>query len=391
MNKSMKINKRVLLWTLCMCILIRPAGLVHVLGIESISRMACLVLSGFTILMAIQSNSIPTTNMVYIMMNLWLVLCTLFRASSVDLYECFIVACTNIGIVCFICYAMRKDMLHCLKAVYVSYTALIIANFFYMFVKPEGYNLSEWISYGRGYYLFGHQNTTITYVLPAICVSLIGYRKNIIKRWQMLTTILFSLGSIIKIFSATSLVGLGVFWGVLFLLERGKVKKYLKAGWAIWIGTGACIGIVFFNIQTKGLIADFIVNVLHRTTNFTSRTTIWENALRVISSNWLIGIGYRINTTFQSLIHGSSAHNEYLFMILQGGVVLLALFYTFFIFSKRVLESSSETYVSRVFTALYFSLFIQFLTETHMHRLAVLLALIGCAEMMITDELKAKY
>ena len=207
----------------------------------------------------------------------------------------------------------------------------------------------------------------------------------------MLTTILFSLGSIIKIFSATSLVGLGVFWGVLFLLERGKVKKYLKAGWAIWIGTGACIGIVFFNIQTKGLIADFIVNVLHRTTNFTSRTTIWENALRVISSNWLIGIGYRINTTFQSLIHGSSAHNEYLFMILQGGVVLLALFYTFFIFSKRVLESSSETYVSRVFTALYFSLFIQFLTETHMHRLAVLLALIGCAEMMITDELKAKY
>lgn len=390
MNRSFKISKRVLGWALFFLILLCPAGMVHILGIARLSRVTCLIISGYAILHVFMSNSITKANIIYLLMSLWLMFCTFCNGTSDDIYECCFVAISNIGMVCFINYAICKDIASCLKSMYVTYTLLLLANFLYMVVHPMGYNLNEWTLYGRGYYLFGHQNTTITYVLPAICIALISYKKGIIKKWQMLVTVLVSIGSIVKIFSATSLVGLVVFFGVLVLLQRDIINKCLKAGWAIWIGTGTCVGIVFFNIQTKGMLADFIVNVLHRTTTLTSRTVIWEKALALIKNNLLIGIGYKVNTTFQNLIHGSSAHNEYLFMLLQGGVILLAFFYLFFIVSKKTLEKYSTTYVSRVFVALYFSLFIQFLTETHMHRIAPLLALIGCADIMIRDELTSQ-
>lgn len=390
MNRSFKISKRVLGWALLFLILLRPAGLVYIIGIERLSRVICLVISGYAILQAFVSNSLTKANIIYILMSLWLMFCTFCNGTSDDIYECCVVAISNIGMVCFISYSICKDIASCLKSMYVTYTILILLNFLYMVVHPMGYNLSEWTLYGRGYFLFGHQNTTITYVLPAICIALIAYKKGIIRKWQMLITILVSIGSIEKIFSATSLVGLVVFFGVLVLLQRGIIDKYLKAGWAILMGTGICVGIVVFNIQTKGMLADFIVNVLHRTTTLTSRTVIWEKAIALIKNNLLIGIGYKVNTTFQSLIHGSSAHNEYLFMLLQGGVILLVFFYLFFIVSKKAMEKYSTTYVSRVFVALYFSLFIQFLTETHMHRMVPLLALIGCADIMIRDELTSQ-
>lgn len=385
--KKIAISKRVIAWCILFLVLLRPSGLVYILGVERISRMICLVLSVYAFLLCITRKTLSVPIKWYIAFNLWLIVSTIFNGTSEDINECFIVSVCNIGIASFVYYILYKDLRKGLKAVYIAYSALLIANFVYMLLFPSGYNLSEWYQYGRGYYLFGHQNTTITYVLPAICVSLIAHNKRIIKKWQMLITIALAVGSIVKVFSATSLVGLAVFFAVLFLLQNGKMGKYLKAKWAIVMGTGACIGIVFFNIQTKGIIADIIVNVLHRTTNFTSRTVIWEKTLAVIQNNFFLGIGYKVNTTLQSIIHGSSAHNEYLYMLLQGGIVLLALFYTFFALSKAPLEKNNKTYISHILTALYFSLFIQFLTETHMHRIAPLLALIGCAGKLIDDEI----
>ena len=379
------VNRRCVIWLLLFLILLRPTGLAYILNIETITRMLCMLVSTLFFVVCIFQKKITVANALYIAYEGYLLVCTIFNGTYADIVEMISVAICNIGIICFVNYIIFLDFKNGIKAMYCAYFILIISNFAYMLLNPHGYNVSEWNVFERGYYLFGHQNSTITYVMPAICVSLIAGYNRIIKKWQTILLVAISVLSIILVFSATSLVGLFVFFLVYFLMKKSKLKKFLNATGAMILGSALCVGVVFLGIQTYGIAADFITNFLNRSTDFTSRTLIWDKTLDVIGRNWFFGIGYKVNASYQSLIHGSSAHNEYLYMMLQGGIILLVIFYLYFIVLKRPLEKHSTSYVTYVFTALYFSLFIQFIVETHMHRIAPLLALVGCANKIIEE------
>lgn len=380
---KISVNKRCIIWVCLFLLLLRPAGLVHILNIGALTRMLCMIISAFIFPYSVCQKKITVPNIWYIIYVVYLFLCTLFNGTRADIREMLSVAVCNIGMICFVNYIIFIDTYNGLKAMYLAYLILIISNFIYIIANPHGYNLNQWNLYGRGYYLFGYQNSIITYAMPAICVALIAGNKKIIKRWQSILLIALSVALIVMVFSATSLVGLAIFFIVLLLMQKRKMKKLLNATCAMILGTALSIGIVFFNIQTRGFAAWVITNVLNRSTSLTSRTVIWQQTLSVIRRNWLFGIGYKINTAYQAVIHGSSAHNEYLFMLLQGGIVLLVIFYVYFAVMKKPLEKYKTSYVTYVFTALYFSLFIQFIAETHMHRIAPLLALVGCANKLI--------
>ena len=215
-------NKPFPVWFFLFLLLLRPVGLVHILSIESITRLLCEIISILFFIYGVYSRKLTIPNILYIVYTLYLLLCTLFNGTNADITEMLKVAVCNIGIVCFINYIIFKDTYNALKSMYAVYLVLIVLNLLYTLKNPSGYNLHDWNTYRRGYYLFGHQNSTITYVLPAICIALIAFHKNIIKKRQAILIIVFSVASIVMAFSATSLVGLIIFFLVFGLMKMGN-------------------------------------------------------------------------------------------------------------------------------------------------------------------------
>lgn len=298
----------------------------------------------------------------------------------------------NVAMVLFVSYICHKDTDKAIQAMSSVYAILLTMNLITMYLYPHGmYNMDQWEIYHRSYWLFGHQNTTVTYALPALCLALLKMYDGDKKRKHDLPSYYLIIVSIISIIisrSITSIIGLVVFLFILWMMHRNLWEKVLNAKWAIIGGSILCVLIVFFQVQFY--FSSAIENLLQRSATFTSRTLIWDRTLAAIYENWMWGIGYKVNTVLQQTIHGSSAHNEYLYSVLQGGVVLLALFLGTFYCAARALDKIRDSSSSKMFIALIFSLFVQFLAETHMHRIAPIIALIGCASCFVNKPAHGK-
>lgn len=285
----------------------------------------------------------------------------------------------NIGIVLFINYICQKDICKALRTMFMVYFLLLLANFLCVIVYPMGmYNYDQYDAWGRGYWLFGHANATITFAFPAICISIL-YAYFFGKKSSRVLAVILIVVSVAQIFiiqSVTSMIGLVVFFAVWICIKNNLLNRLLKVKRVILVGVLACIGIVGFRIQEY--FSDFIVNVLNRSVTFTGRTNIWAKSLEIIRNNPIFGIGYHTGDYWSATILAPSSHNEYIYALVQGGVVLFALFLSIYFFAGKMLNRYRKNPCSQIFVAVICSLLTQFLVETHMHRLAALLGIMGC-------------
>ncbi len=82
-------------------------------------------------------------------------------------------------------------------------------------------------------------------------------------------------------------------------------------------------------VNKIGLFKFIIVDVLHRNLSLTDRTVIWDITIKKIINSPIIGYGMINGLSFQAMlpyITGINAHNTYLMILFNGGIILFIIF-----------------------------------------------------------------
>ena len=213
---------------------------------------------------------------------------------------------------------------------------LLLANFITVVLYPSGlYTVetvwNEWSTSERAQWLLGNKNSHGMWAVLGILISFCYinangrfYSKitNLKTKIMVYCEIIILVAGLFLVKSSTGLIAT-VLSSIAFFMYLQKADK-------IEINTKLCI--IVYGIVTCMILfgaVSFLQPILYtlfgKDVTFTGRVTIWQNALLNISRKPILGWGI-LDTGLVTDMLGSrsstSAHNQYLNSLLQGGVVL---------------------------------------------------------------------
>ena len=208
----------------------------------------------------------------------------------------------------------------------------------------------------------GHYNNTLLFSLPAICASVLYIKIN---RQYIRGTALIA-ASIILCFLSTAGTprgGILAFFMVILVesLLIYKLKATKKVRIWVWVSLAVAFNVFVLFLYRPGTISfldSFITNVLHRSTDFTGRTRIWNIAIESIIAHPIIGTGYKISAP--DMRH---AHNMYLEILMEYGIIGIALFAVFSYLYIDKIDKKKDDFLKIIFVALIFSMFLSFIVD----------------------------
>ncbi len=151
-SRSLRVNKRTLLWALLFVVLLRPSGLVYVLGISAVSRAMSWGASLLVLYLTIKGvTHCSRTNRIYIYYMLYLLTITIIVGGvRDDIVECLNMVIGNVAMVLFVSYICHKDTDIAIQAMSSVYAILLTMNLIAMCLYPHGmYNMDQWEIYHR--------------------------------------------------------------------------------------------------------------------------------------------------------------------------------------------------------------------------------------------------
>ena len=248
------------------------------------------------------------------------------------------------GILLIICAAERKD----LSLVYAFVLGCNIWNVVSLFDVINVVLHTSGDTY-RGLLLCGYDNGLGSFLLPLICFNLFfffsGYNAIITFGSSIIAALQISI-----VLSVTPLFAVVVI-GLLTLFE---IKNNIYDRIRPWILLATSY-ITFFVIVVLQMIdipfiTWFLTNVLKRTTDFSSRTYVWKSGIAYFSTSPIWGHGRNADLQ-RTLFYGvSSAHNFFLDVLTQVGVVGFTVITVYLIY---LVIHKKETYAKKNNLILY--------------------------------------
>lgn len=247
---------------------------------------------------------------------------------------------------------------------------VIFINLFTIFLFPSGlYKVQGNIN---NHYFLGHRNNSIEYLIPAICFSCINdymngkklSKNNIVLVCASFLTVFFT-------WSANAILVMALLILTLYLPTKKILQKVITCGNFFILYVIFFVSIVIYRLQYY--FSWLIVDILHRSLDFTYRTYIWDKSLYWIKKSLFIGYGYESPTLKALKIgHSNSCHNYVLdFMYMGGIIIVVVLLIVLFVVFKRL--KNSTKYVSSILTSVICSYFILwFATPIHKDVLCIM-------------------
>lgn len=273
-----------------------------------------------------------------------------------DIYSCLLSILKTLSISFLIDFSISKKSYRVLQAFEFVLSTLVYINFLSLFIYPNGMYISNVSGYYHNWFL-GFKNIHILYILPAILFSYLNdYLKDKNSSLKTKTLIFVSTISIVKVWSATGLVGL--FLILLFSLFQKKIVTSMLFSLKNYIifTLSAFFGVVILRIQN--LFKYFIVDVLKKDLTFTGRVYIWDYVLRYIARKPILGYGFE-KANFRYLKgtnpHSYHAHNVILELVYKTGFVGLTIIILIF---KDCYTKLNEFRLDRISKLLSFWMFI---------------------------------
>lgn len=210
----------------------------------------------------------------------------------------------------------------------------ILASFIYiLFIPSRGLMIYDGELVPQGVYY--HKNILARNMVLAsiIFINFSLEEKNLLKKLYNILFLILSISLIFISQSTTSIMYVSIFIIINIII---KIKKYNKTKYTkgiVFICILFNISILFISNPEMSKILENIT-FLGKNLTFTSRNDIWDFSLQHIVKNPLIGYGYSafwtnsiISNTFinEYGFHVPHAHNGYLNIILEGGLLVLLL------------------------------------------------------------------
>lgn len=124
-------------------------------------------------------------------------------------------------------------------------------------------------------------------------------------------------------------------FSTIYLVYGVKIpKKIIK----LTIIFNVILFLLLIVINKIDIFSYLIVNILNRNLTLTDRTIIWEITIDMIKARPIFGYGMIDGMAFQALlpyILGVNAHNTYLMILFNGGIILFVIFILLFVMSSK--------------------------------------------------------
>lgn len=228
-----------------------------------------------------------------------------------------------------------------LKSAALFYGLLIVLNFIFMQIYPDGYTEE----YGA-LYLFGNYNTTIRKLMPGMYGGLLYsfYKKGRIKWWYYILYLLL-MAFCIHVWSATAIVGLVVLLiAVTFFMATARQGVFQYKYFFIGSFALTMIFAVLQNFQKFRIIELFITNILKKDMTLSTRTSVWERTISAISEKPIWGYGQVDTVINRARLGAASAHNIFLDELYFGGIIgLIILLLIVVVVGKKIHNEKKST------------------------------------------------
>ena len=251
-----------------------------------------------------------------------------------------------------------------------TFFILLLINFITIILFPGGFYLNS--SGYSGNYFLGYDNNLITYIFPALALSFTNsLNKNGKIGLKSIFLLIISFCSIIFTWSATGVVSMVIMIVLFFAYTINKknfpIKKYIVVALCLFIG------IVFLRFQN---IFSFIIEGwLKKDLTFTGRTYIWDIFISEIKKSILIGHGIVDSKYLILTLNAGHAHNYFLQILYQGGLLTLSMFLGFFFSAiNKVKNCNEKKYVGIVIFAYLISFIFEAYSLTNMFIIVLLIA-----------------
>lgn len=251
-----------------------------------------------------------------------------------------------------------------------TFFILLLINFITIILFPGGFYLNS--SGYSGNYFLGYDNNLITYIFPALALSFTNtLNKNGKIGLKSIFLLIISFCSIIFTWSATGVVSMVIIIVLFFAYTINKkdfpIKKYIVVALSLFIG------IVFLRFQN---IFSFIIEGwLKKDLTFTGRTYIWDTFISEIKKSILIGHGIVDSKYLIQTLNAGHAHNYFLQILYQGGLVTFSMFLGFFFSAiKKVQNCKEKKYVGIVIFVYLISFIFEAYSLTNMFIIVLLIA-----------------
>lgn len=199
----------------------------------------------------------------------------------------------------------------------------ILINFLTLILYPDGMYINNrgW----RSNYFFGYKNLHIyVYFIYFVVKSFDNYIKRGNHGYVFgITDIIIFLSSVMCN-SSTTLVAISVYYLLVWIFAKRKVPGVVNITTSYFLSFALSLIIILVGAQKYFSL--LIVGVLGKNLTFTNRTKIWAVALKSIKESPLIGNGAISYDNIFSTWTVTHAHNQFLDILLMGGILLLVVF-----------------------------------------------------------------
>ncbi len=319
---------------------------------------------GVILLIVLQRGTLRLTRMFafVIMYAIFLLMSTLANGGAI--FSAVSIVASMLAMYLIITEMFRSDTRTAVRVLMFLFEVLIYANLVVMILHPRGIYRVGNIYQTRFYWLFGHQNENIVYVLFALITAsayraVFGGEKRMVRPFLLIAACIVT---VVLTRAATGYVGLFIYF-VIMLINRKKCRI------TVFHGLAVCIVLFFIFVFARRMDAfDFVITrVLNRTLTFSGRTDIWDSALNYISQKPVIGYGLEAGSVTSYKLGGVvTPHNKILYVLYQGGAALLIFFFGILISAAGNTRRFSSKRITPVLTAVIFSILVQIQMESYM-------------------------
>lgn len=326
-----------LIMIICLFPFFAPASLSYTLSLPFSFDMLLYLwrtaVGAIGIALYLQSHHFRMTVSAFSMAAFCCVYALLSLVTSIKLDYTFYFVVSIAGIACLMEIWIKKYDTALIKTLWIYLLVVFVFNVVFLFIKPEGvyrryletYQYVGWSYdvYERVNFLSG-DNGFMIFGLPLWYTGMLLAKRNLIaKKWFIFSILLVNI-SVINIFSVTSIIGIMVLDIMSFLLLR---KKPFLLNWNKVILIAIFCNFVIVGFSTSSFLLNPVKNLFGKTLTFSIRSGIWEECFRIIAQSPFVGIGNA--NTWYCVDYGGrtyAAHNIWLAVLVQGGLVLFVCF-----------------------------------------------------------------
>lgn len=269
-------------------------------------------------------------------------------------------------------------ILFCFLYAFYRSTSFQNGHFVYNQPPPEGY----WMSYFYGSYFSIHQHPSYLamYVILSIFIAFETWFEKSLKFYGRVLWLMISVFLLISIYFLSSRAGILTIILLVpfyFFYKLKQKRKGLILALSILLILFVIFPLIRSNERVKIVFDEISEGTLKQNVLQDGRVMIWRSALQIIPNNLIIGVGIGdvrtelmkeyIKIGNKELIENNyNAHNQFLEILLENGLIGLIIFMVLFVFMAFIAISEKNL----LFGLFLMMMIIFFMFETVLYRLA---------------------